>query len=102
MVARQDRLEQAAHAIENALWDLVLNRASDKVYVFDTEWGHLWALIGSDAFKGKGIGERQDLVWKHLRDHPNVCQQDLGYLTRVNPMDHEEYKASVAGDLQGA
>lgn len=99
MVARQNQLEKAAHAVEHALWELVQNRTSDQVHVFDTEWGHLWALVGSDTFKGMNVVERQDLVWEHLRQRVN--QEDLAHLTRVDPMDHDEYKArcfEVTGD----
>jgi stress-induced morphogen len=93
VVARNDRLKEAADAIDKALWDLVQNRASDAVCVFDTEYGHLRALIGSDAFKGMSLGERQQRVWDHLREH--VKPEHLAFLIGVHPMDHEEYDEQV-------
>ena len=93
MVQKSDILT-AKQAIEGALWKFVNQSASAKVHVFETEWGHLRALVGSGAFKAMRIVDRLDLIWKYLREHVN--QEDLVHLSRVDPMDLAEYDAHVA------
>ena len=92
MVAKND-LVIAAREIDEALQKFVRHGATTKVYVFDTEWGHLRALVGSDGFKGMSDGERQELIWKHLK--ANVLPEYLAYLYVVRPMDLEEYDAET-------
>lgn len=92
MVAKSDILT-AAQEIEKSLLEFVQNRSSDTVHVFESEWGHIRALVGSDAFKDVGAIERQELVWDWLRQH--VAAEHLVFLYGVHPMDFEEYKASV-------
>jgi hypothetical protein len=94
MVARRTDLEEAAHSIEHALWQIVNNRACDKVLIRDNDWGQLWAVVGSDAFKGKNIALRQDHVWDYLRKH--VSPEQLVHLTRVYEFDHDEFDARVS------
>jgi stress-induced morphogen len=93
VVARNDRLKEAADAIDEALREFVQDRACDAVCVFDTEYGHLRALIGSDAFKDMSLGQRQQLIWDYLREH--VKPEHLAFLIGVHPMDHAEYDEQV-------
>ncbi|UCC31940.1 MAG: hypothetical protein JSU86_06610 [Phycisphaerales bacterium] len=90
MVAKSD-LVAAAHAIDDALQMFVHHGAAAKVFVFETEWGHLRALVGSDEFKGVSLGDRQEMIWEHLRKH--VRREYLVHLYGVHPMDLEEYDA---------
>ncbi len=94
MVAKSDLLK-AAQAIERALEEFVHNNAAAKVFVFETEWGHLCALVGSGGFQGKNVVERLDTVWDYLRQH--VSHEDLKHLSRVEPMDLDEYDVRTAG-----
>jgi hypothetical protein len=100
MVAKRDILT-AAQRIKEALEGLVQNGASTKVFVFETEWGHLRALVGSDGFRGMSLGRRRDVVWNHLRAH--VPPDLLANLVAVHPFDLGEYDANVsqAGFLSG-
>ena len=92
MVAKNDLLT-AKRAIEGALQKFVHHGAAAKVHVFETEWGHLRALVGSDGFKGVSLGERQKMIWEYLREHvPSEC---LVNLYGVHPMDLDEYDVRV-------
>ncbi len=92
MVANKD-LAQAADVIDKKLQER-FSGASEKVFVFDTEWGHLRALIGSDKFKGMGLGDRQNVVWDYLKE--SVPAEHLRFLYGIHPMDLAEYDASVS------
>ncbi len=92
MVAKNN-IVTAIREIDEALNGFVKNRACDKVYVFESEWGHVRALIGSDAFKDMNVIDRQELVWDYLRD--KVSPEHLALLYGVNAMDIEEYKRNV-------
>ncbi len=92
MVAKQGVI-RAKEAIEKALEEFIHHRASDKVYVFESEWGYLEALLGCAAFEGMSVAQRQDSVWDFLRK--SVDAEDLTYLSSVQTMDHREYDASV-------
>lgn len=83
----------AAQRIQEALEGLVLNGANTRAFVFETEWGHLRALVGSDGFHGMSLGKRQDVVWNHLR----ACMplDELARLVAVHPFEIEEYEANV-------
>ncbi len=90
MVTKSDLLT-AAQAIEEALMEFVHHRASAKVYIFETDGGHLRALVGDDGFKGVSLDKRQDLVWNHLRKRVDL--DHLAHLYGVHPMDLDEYDA---------
>lgn len=92
MVAKSDILT-ARREIEEALGKFIHERASSKVYVFETEGQHLRALIGSGGFEGVGLSERQDMVWLFLRDE--VMEESLAFLVAVHPMDLDEYDRTV-------
>ena len=92
MVAKGDILT-AAQKIEEALAQLTFEKASAKAFVFETEWGHLRALVGSDGFKHMPLGERQEIVWEFLRQC--VPQDYLIHLVAVHPMDLDEYDRSA-------
>ena len=92
-MAQKNDLRVAAERIEEALWALVRDRASAKVHVFETKWGHLRALVGDGSFAGMGLGRRQEVVWDHLREHVN--EESLKHLVGVHPMDVDEYDAHV-------
>ncbi len=94
MVAKHDLLEKAAHSIETALCEFLAPTVLDKVWVFDTEVGHLEALVAHPGFKNltfNELVELQDRVWKHLRE--KVKPELLAYLFRVHLMTPEEYDA---------
>ena len=92
MVAKGDVLT-AVRLIAESLEEFVQHGASTKVHVFETEWGHLRALVGSDGFQGMSLGKRQEVVWEYLREH--VPAEYLSHLVAVHPMDIEEYNANV-------
>ena len=92
MVAKSDILT-AKQEIEKALREFTHNRTCDRVDVHESEWGHLRALVGSDAFKGMNVIERQEHIWDWLREH--VEAENLVFLYGVHPMDHAEYDANV-------
>lgn len=92
MVAKQGVM-RAQGAIEKALKEFIHNRTSDKVYVYENQWGHLEAFLGCAAFEGMSVTERQDSVWEFLRE--KVDAEDLVHLSSVHTMDHHEYDASV-------
>lgn len=101
MVAKNDTVT-AARLIEEALEAFPRSNATTKAHVFETEWGQLRALVGSDVFKGMPLAERQDVVWKHLRERvPAECLENL---YGVHPMDLDEYDArtGIAGNGGGA
>jgi len=50
---------------------------------------HIHAFVGSERFKNKGLGERQEIVWEYLGE--NVDRRHLSYLFRVEPMDLAEF-----------
>ena len=87
MVAKSDILE-AKQEIEDKLKER-FDKACEKVFVFETDWGHLRALIGSDAFRDAPLGERQEIVWQFLRD--SVPNEHWTHLIAVHPMDIDEY-----------
>lgn len=93
MVAKGDILT-SAREIENALQRFIVQSSTSKVHVFETEWGHLRALIGSGGFKDMPLGERQRIVWDFLRER--VLEEYLIHLVAVHPMDLDEYDRSVA------
>ncbi len=95
MVAKSDILT-ARREIEKELWEFVHDRTCDLVHVFESDWGHLRAVVASDAFKDVSVVERQELVWKWLREH--VASEYLVLLYGVHPLDHAEYDASVKRD----
>ncbi len=92
MVAKDD-VEVAQGAIEDALRELVCHSPSDVVSVFESQWGHLRAIVGSDIFQSKGLGERQEMVWDFLRG--KVDPSHLVHLYGVHVMDIAEYKRNV-------
>ena len=92
MVAKSDILT-AKKEIENALNALTLQKASAKVFVFETEWGHLRALIGSGGFNDVSLGKRQKIVWDFLREQ--VSPECLVHLIAVHPMDLDEWHQNV-------
>jgi hypothetical protein len=59
------------------------------VRVFETPWGHLHAIVGSSAFRGLGIGERQIKIWEFLRR--NVAETQRVLLYGVTAMDEGEF-----------
>jgi stress-induced morphogen len=93
VVAKSDILT-AKKAIENALNALTLQNVSAKVFVFETEWGHLRALIGSGGFTDVSLGERQKIVWDFLRE--KVPPECLMHLIAVHPMDLDEWHQNVS------
>lgn len=66
---------------------------SPRVHVYETEWGHLRALIGHDGFRSMSPVERQENVWAMLREV--VDDIYLAHLAAVHPMDIEEYELNV-------
>ena len=92
MVAKSDILT-AANQIERALAGFTLNEATVKAHVFETEWGHLKALIGSEGFNDVSLGERQQIVWDFLRE--SVPAESLAHLIAVYPMGLAEYDRRV-------
>ena len=92
MVANND-LRRAATEIDRALLEK-FSGTTEKVFVFDTEWGHLRALVGSDCFTGMGLSDRQSFVWDYLKS--KVPAEHLRFLYGVHPMDLAEYNASVS------
>ena len=93
MVAKSDILT-SARKIENALQRFIVQSSTSKVHVFETEWGHLRALIGSDGFTGVALAKRQEIVWDFL--HDQVEPVYLNHLMAVHPMALDEYDRSVA------
>lgn len=57
MVAKGNILT-AKREIEAALDGFAVGNAATKVFVFETEWQHLRALIGSDGFRDVGLSDR--------------------------------------------
>ena len=92
-MAQKNDLRVAAEEIERALRALVHDRASARVYVFETEWGNLRALLGDGSFSGMSPGRRQEVVWDYLREH--VSEESLKHLYGVHPMDLDEYDVRV-------
>ena len=92
MVAKSDILT-AANQIEQALGTLTPNAAPTKAHVFETDWGHLKAIIGSEGFKDVSLGARQQIVWDFLRE--KVPKDALAHLIAVYPMGLAEYDRQV-------
>ncbi|MCH7596204.1 MAG: hypothetical protein IID35_06550 [Planctomycetes bacterium] len=94
MVAKKG-IQEAQLKIEEALCAEFEQRStSSKVSVFETEWGHLRALIADESFRGLGPVDRQERVWSVLRKR--VDDAFLVHLAGVHPMDPDEYDRSVA------
>lgn len=92
MVAKSNILI-AAREIETALGRFELGSGPTKVCVFETDWGHLRALVGSDGFTGINPGERQRRVLDYLKD--NVRHEYVGFLIAVHPVDLDEFDRQV-------
>lgn len=88
MVAENDIASAMKH-IEQALCRFVGNGPNPRVRVLETEHGHVHALVGSDEFKGRSVGERQKKVWDFLQE--NVSSEYLGRLYGVQALDVEEF-----------
>lgn len=92
MVAKGDILT-AKQEIEVALGRFVGGGAATKVFVFETQWQHLRALIGSDGFRTIEMAKRQKMVWEYLEEH--ASKEALQFLVAVHPMDLDEYDKNV-------
>ena len=88
MVTKSDLLT-ARQKIKEYLKKRFEKQGLEKVYVFETEYGHIRALIGNEEFRDLNPVERQELVWDLLRE--NVEPQYLVFLYGVHPMDIDEY-----------
>ncbi len=89
-MAEKNDLRIAAEAIETALKAFVLDSETQRVHVFESQWGNLRAVVGSARFENMGIGERQEAIWKHLRER--VDPKYRVYCYGVHPMDPQEYE----------
>ncbi len=83
----------AKREIEAALDGFVAGGAVTKVFVYETEWQHLRALIGSDGFRDIGLSARQKMIWSYLQEH--VTKESLLFLMAVHPMELDEYDRNV-------
>jgi len=92
-VVAKSNILTAAREIESALRTFALDSKASKALVFETNWGHLKALVGCDGFLGVSLGKRQELIWDYLRDR--VAQEFLAHLIAVHPMDLDEFERSV-------
>jgi len=90
-VAEKTDLVKAADALRAAMEELVAPKEHENIHVFESVPGHLRVVVGSDSFKGVGITERQERVWKQLKK--KVEPGDLQYCWGVHPMDLDEYYA---------
>lgn len=88
MVAKSDLLT-ARQKISEYLKERFEKQSFEKVYVYETEHGHIRALIGNEEFRDLNPVERQELVWDLLRK--NVEAEYLVFLYGVHPMDIDEY-----------
>lgn len=95
MVAKNDILT-AQEQIEETLREFVHHRGGEVVHVFESEWGHLRAIIATNAFKDMNVVLRQEMIWDWLREH--VASEHLVFLYGVHAMDDTEYKRSVKTD----
>lgn len=91
-MALEAGLVAASKISKDALQAFVRPGESENVAVFESSSGHLRAVVGSDRFKGKGLAERQDLVWEFLRN--NVADQYLRMCFGVQAMDSAEFEAA--------
>ncbi len=82
-------LIKAADAIRQALSDFVAKDEKGHVHIFESYPGHLRAVVGSDRFKDMGVAERQNTIWKHMKD--KVAAEALRFCWGIHPMDLEEY-----------
>ncbi len=90
MVAKADILG-AKERIERALREFVHDRREAGVLVYENEWGHLRAVVGSHAFDFRSQVESQELVWEWLRQQ--VPADDLRLLAGVRLVGAAEYDA---------
>lgn len=88
MVTKSDLLT-ARQKIKEYLKKRFETQGIEKVHVFETEYGHIRALVGNEEFRDLNPVERQELVWSLLRK--NVEAEYLVFLYGVHPMDLEEY-----------
>ena len=58
--------------------------------IYANKRSDLHAVIGSAAFEGMSMAQRQEEVWKWLRD--NVSSESMVHLYAVHTWDPEEYK----------
>jgi len=97
MAAKPEDLGCIAEAILKGLEKMVETHRPSHVRVFESFPGNLGAEVVSDFFKGKGLAERQELVWDYLDRH--VEPKYLARLYGVHPFDWGEYKALTLTDL---
>lgn len=90
MVAKPTQLEKTKAAIREALQRLVAGHEGNGVWIEPNEWGHLSVTVGSDRFKGLPEHDRDDIVWRHLRD--SLGPADFGQLSDINVLDRKEYE----------
>lgn len=89
-MATSDDLNTAMSEISRVLGEFAGNGEQPRVLVYETPYGHIRAVVGSDKFKGKTIGPRQELVWEELT-RSGLDRRHLGLLYGVRTLDIEEY-----------
>lgn len=82
-------LVQAAKSIEKALREFVHEDEREFVHVFESTPGFLRAVVGSNKFKTIGITERQNVIWRFLKE--KVGAEHLQFCWGIHPMDVDEY-----------
>ena len=99
MVAKPDIL-RAKETIELELRRFVHDRGEAGVLVYENEWGHLEAIIGSHAFDFHSQVEAQDLLTDWLRKRvPDEYLRHLGSVRLVGP---REYDALIGTHVEGS
>lgn len=89
MATRED-LIAAMSEIDRVLGGFAGNGERPRVLVYETPYGHIKAVVGSDRFKGKTLGPRQELIWQELT-RSTLERRHLGLLYGVRTLDTEEY-----------
>ncbi len=98
-MAQKADLAANACQIEKALQNLASSGEACHVEVFDSSLGNLRVIVVCDAFKGVGIAERQERVWRHLRE--NVKSEHLAALLGTHIYDLNEFTQLFPGDVTG-
>jgi stress-induced morphogen len=96
MVAKPNRLEKTVAAIHDALARFVEGHERSRVRIEENDWGHLTVVLGSDRFKGVPERDRDDLVWKHLKEALDPA--DFGQLSEITVLDGGEYEGLIEMD----
>jgi hypothetical protein len=84
---------KAYEAFQRALESFVEGGEKGNIEIFESPPGVLWANIGTQKFNGVSSTDRQEMIWKHLRDSLSV--DDLRHCWGVQCMDVSEYRESL-------